>query len=114
MCNAKTCTLHSKGLLVGQDKVDPIDWDFQAPLLATNQVFFLFSTLKPRVELSTKSMRLKYEPSSLPTRSPALCPVPYPLCEVARIYPYMGTSLIRNRPPLGPYSRDMPRPPWWS
>ena len=24
------------------------------------------------------------------------------------------TSLIRNRPPLGPYSRDMPGPLWWS
>ena len=26
----------------------------------------------------------------------------------------MGTSLIRNCPPLGPYSRPMPRPLWWS
>ena len=27
---------------------------------------------------------------------------------------YRGTSLIRNRPPLGPYSRTMPRALWWS
>ena len=28
--------------------------------------------------------------------------------------PYMGTSLIRNSPPLGPYSSPMPRALWWS
>ena len=28
--------------------------------------------------------------------------------------PYRGTSLKRNRPPLGPYSRPMPRALWWS
>ena len=27
---------------------------------------------------------------------------------------YRGTSLIRNSAPLGPYSRTMPRPLWWS
>jgi len=27
---------------------------------------------------------------------------------------YMGTSLIRNRLPLGPYSRPLPRALWWS
>ena len=27
---------------------------------------------------------------------------------------YRGTSLIRNRPPLGPYSRPMPRAQKWS
>jgi len=27
---------------------------------------------------------------------------------------YMGTSLIRNTPLLGPYSRTMPRALWWS
>ena len=27
---------------------------------------------------------------------------------------YRGTSLIRNRPPLGPYSRSMPRVLQWS
>ena len=27
---------------------------------------------------------------------------------------YRGTSFIRNRLPLGPYSRDMPRPLCWS
>ena len=27
---------------------------------------------------------------------------------------YRGTSLIRNRYPLGPYSRTMPRALWWS
>ena len=27
---------------------------------------------------------------------------------------YRGTSLIRNSPPLGPYSRYMPRALWWS
>ena len=27
---------------------------------------------------------------------------------------YRGTSLIRNSPPLGPYSRPMPRALWWS
>ena len=27
---------------------------------------------------------------------------------------YRGTSLIRQRPPLGPYSRAMPRAPWYS
>ena len=26
---------------------------------------------------------------------------------------YGGTSLIRNRRPLGPYSRTMPRALWW-
>ena len=26
---------------------------------------------------------------------------------------YRGTSLIRNSPPLGPYSRPMPRNLWW-
>jgi len=27
---------------------------------------------------------------------------------------YRGTSLIRNRHPVGPYSRTMPRLLWWS
>ena len=27
--------------------------------------------------------------------------------------PYRGTSLIRNSPLVGPYSRTMPRAPWW-
>ena len=27
---------------------------------------------------------------------------------------YRGTSLIRNRPRLGPYSRTMPKALWWS
>ena len=27
---------------------------------------------------------------------------------------YRGTSLIRNRPLLGPYSRTIPRVIWWS
>ena len=27
---------------------------------------------------------------------------------------YRGTSLIRNNPPLGPYSRPMPGALWWS
>ena len=27
---------------------------------------------------------------------------------------YMGTSLIRNTPPVGPYSSPMPRDVWWS
>jgi len=27
---------------------------------------------------------------------------------------YRGTSLIRNNPPVGPYSRPMPRALWWS
>jgi len=27
---------------------------------------------------------------------------------------YRGTSLIRNRNPLRPYSRDMPRALWWT
>jgi len=29
-------------------------------------------------------------------------------------FPYMGTSLIRNLLPVGPYSRAMPRALWWS
>ena len=32
----------------------------------------------------------------------------------AREEPYRGTSLIRNRRPLGPYSRTMPRALWGS
>ena len=28
--------------------------------------------------------------------------------------PYRGTSLIRNRLPLGPYTGHMPRALWWS
>ena len=31
-----------------------------------------------------------------------------------RAAPYMGTSLIRNRLPLGPYSRTLPRALWGS
>ena len=27
---------------------------------------------------------------------------------------YTGTSLIRNRHPVGAYTRTMPRPLWWS
>ena len=27
---------------------------------------------------------------------------------------YRGTSLIRNRHPVGPYSRPSPRALWWS
>ena len=27
---------------------------------------------------------------------------------------YKSTSLIRNAPLLGPYSRTIPRVPWWS
>jgi len=30
------------------------------------------------------------------------------------VYAYMGTSLIRNRPTLAPYSRFMGRDLWWS
>ena len=30
------------------------------------------------------------------------------------VEPYRGTSLIRNNPSLGPYSRLMPRALWWS
>ena len=26
---------------------------------------------------------------------------------------YRGTSLMRKRPPLGPYTRTMPRDIWW-
>ena len=40
-----------------------------------------------------KSMSLKYEPNSTP---------------------YRGTSLIKNCPLLGPYSRPVPRALWWS
>ena len=29
-------------------------------------------------------------------------------------HPYRGTSLIRNTPLLGPYSRTIPRVVWWS
>ena len=32
----------------------------------------------------------------------------------ARALVYRGTSLIRNRHPVGPYSRTMPRLLWWS
>ena len=32
----------------------------------------------------------------------------------AYILSYRGTSLIRNSPSLGPYSRTMPRALWWS
>ena len=28
--------------------------------------------------------------------------------------PYRGTSLRRNKPPVGPYSRPTPRVLWWS
>ena len=28
--------------------------------------------------------------------------------------PHRGTSLMRNSPPLGPYSRTMSRALWWS
>ena len=34
--------------------------------------------------------------------------------EAVRAPPYRGTSLIRNCPPLGPYSRTMPRALWKS
>ena len=34
--------------------------------------------------------------------------------EFDRVDPYGGTSLIRNRAPLGPYSRTMPRALQWS
>jgi hypothetical protein len=37
-----------------------------------------------------------------PCPSPSPFPSPFPR-------PYRGTSLIRNEPPLGPYSRPMPR-----
>ncbi|KAJ1491230.1 hypothetical protein T484DRAFT_3222922 [Baffinella frigidus] len=33
---------------------------------------------------------------------------------LSQTVPYRGTSLIRNRPPLGPYSRPTPRALWWS
>ena len=32
---------------------------------------------------------------------------------IARISHYRGTSLIRKRLPLGPYTRTMPRDMWW-
>ena len=33
---------------------------------------------------------------------------------MARVFPYRGTSLIRNSDPLEPFSRKMPRILWWS
>jgi len=51
-----------------------------------------------------KFLRLKYEPSSEPTyvgeKDTSGC--------------YMGTSLIRNNPTLGPCSRPVPRALLWS
>jgi len=39
---------------------------------------------------------------------------PWLACPPARIPLYTGTSLMRNRTPLGPYSGTMPRTLWWS
>ena len=36
------------------------------------------------------------------------------ISSVAPAISYRGASLIRNRPPLGPYSRPMPRALCWS
>ena len=36
------------------------------------------------------------------------CPIVFPIAR------YRGTSLIRNSPLLGPYSRNIPRVIWWS
>ena len=45
-------------------------------------------------------------------RIPHLCGAPHVsfVCHVN----YRGTSLIRNAPLLGPYSRTIPRVAWWS
>ena len=64
--------------------------------------------------------RLRSRPSTL--QPEPLNPAPYtlhpePLNPKATPYtlnPYRGTSLIRNTPLLGAYSRHMPRALWWS
>jgi len=69
-------------------------------------------------------MNLKYEPASEPlhiseggmdhgglegeARRPAR------VVQQLRPPTYRGTSLIRNTPLLGPYSRTIPRVLWWS
>jgi hypothetical protein len=56
-----------------------------------------------------KSKSLKYEPASeLLLRRVRL------KSTEARIDSYGGTSLMRNTPLLGPYSRTIPRVLWWS
>ena len=82
----------------------------------TRALLFFFITVKPRVEGCTKSMRLKYEPASEPNR-PSLSIVAGTICSDPerggyKVDQYRGTSLIRNSPLLGPYSRTMPRALW--
>ena len=50
-----------------------------------------------------------------------ICSICPKLVGVSRVMPsggtlavYRGTSLIRNTPLLGPYSRTIPRVLWWS
>ena len=54
-------------------------------------------------------MSLKYEPNQPPT--PGVRPSKV---KATSQRPYRGTSPIRNRPPLGSYSRTMPRALRWS
>ena len=43
-----------------------------------------------------------------------LNPLPEPVSLNPKDEGYRGTSLIRNRTPLGSYSRMMPRALWWA
>ena len=66
-------------------------------------------------------MGLKYEPASEPLHLEAdaghLAPSRKPQVvqeTPSKLKSYRGTSLIRNRTPLGPHSRTMPEALWWS
>jgi len=65
------------------------------------QVFFFTLVTGPRRSLSLTSIDTRgYEPQ---TRA---------IGQVLSPNPYRGTSLIRNTPPVGPYSRPMPIALW--
>ena len=59
---------------------------------------------------STLGLRVIKKKNILPTFSPALAEM---VLSMGRGM-YMGTSLIRNRAALGPYSRTILRALWWS
>ena len=79
----------------------------EPPLISAKQLFlrrYLVSIMGPGVShLLPNFLPELIEKLGLPPAQPQ-----------PRMQGYRGTSLIRNTPRLGPYSRTIPRVIWWS
>ena len=81
------------------------------------------SLIRKRTPLNPNAWHLAADPQARAVRQRYLStigPQAYSSCRVPggqdlrRNCPYRGTSLKRNRYPVGPYSRTMPKGLWWS